>query len=291
MISPELIVTAILNGLSIAMTLGLAALGLGMIFGLMHVPNFAHGNFFALGAYMTFSVVMLTGNFWLAIPIGALCVALTGFLLEPVLLRRMHGRPIPEILVVMFGVLLITFDVIEVIWGSVGLPVSTPPALSGAVPLVVAEYPAYRIFQVVFAGLACIVFYIFLKRTRLGLLIRAGVQDRGMVQALGININRIFVAGFSIGIGMAGLGGVITAPFTQVFPLMGNELIIKIFVVVVLGGIGSFRGTLLAALILGWASAFSALIWPPLSEIIIFFILAFTLIVRPGGLLGEGEEV
>ena len=291
MISPELIVTAILNGLSIAMTLGLAALGLGMIFGLMHVPNFAHGNFFALGAYMTFSVVMLTGNFWLAIPIGALCVALTGFLFEPVLLRRMHGRPIPEILVIMFGVLLITFDVIEVIWGSVGLPVSTPPALSGAVPLVVAEYPAYRIFQVVFAGLACIVFYIFLKRTRLGLLIRAGVQDRGMVQALGININRIFVAGFSIGIGMAGLGGVITAPFTQVFPLMGNELIIKIFVVVVLGGIGSFRGTLLAALILGWASAFSALIWPPLSEIIIFFILAFTLIVRPGGLLGEGEEV
>ncbi|MEM2106973.1 MAG: branched-chain amino acid ABC transporter permease [Candidatus Bathyarchaeia archaeon] len=291
MINPELIVTAILNGLSIAMTLALAALGLGMIFGLMHVPNFAHGNFFALGAYVAFSITVITGNFWLAIPIGALCVALTGFLFEPVLLRRMYARPLPEILVVMFGVMLITFDVIEVIWGSVGLPVSPPPELSGAAPLLVTEYPAYRVFQIIFAGTVCIAFYIFLRRTKLGLLIRAGVQDRGMVQALGVNINRVFLAGFSIGVGMAGIGGALTAPFTQVFPLMGNDIIIKLFVVVVLGGIGSFRGTLLAALILGWASAFSALIWPPLSEIVIFFVLAFTLLVRPGGILGEGEEL
>ncbi|MBS7649931.1 MAG: branched-chain amino acid ABC transporter permease [Halobacteria archaeon] len=291
MISPELIVTAILNGLSIAMTLALVALGMGLIFGLMHVPNFAQGNFFALGAYMAFSIAVLTGNFWLAIPIGALCVALTGFLFEPVLLRRMYGRPIPDILIIMYGILLITYDTIEVIWGSVGLPVNTPPELAGAIPMALVEYPAYRMFQIVFSGIVCIVFYLFLKKTKIGLLIRAGVQDRGMVQALGININKIFLTGFCIGIGMAGLGGVIVAPFTQVFPLMGNEIIIKIFVVVVLGGIGSFRGTLLAALILGWASAFSALVWPPLSEIVIFFILGATLIARPGGILGEGEEL
>lgn len=291
MINPELIVTAILNGLSIAMTLALVALGMGLIFGLMHVPNFAQGNFFALGAYVTFSIVVLTGNFWLAIPIGALCVALTGLLFEPVLLRRMYGRPLPEILVVMFGVLLITFDAIEVIWGSVGLPVSPPPVLTGSVSLAVAEYPAYRLFQIIFAGIVCVMFYVFLKKTTLGLLIRAGVQDREMIQALGIDINKIFLAGFCIGIGLAGVGGAITAPFTQVFPLMGNDIIIKIFVVVVLGGIGSFRGTLLATFILGLATAFSALIWPPLSEIIIFFIMGFILIVRPGGILGEGEEV
>jgi len=291
MINPELIVTAILNGLSIAMTLALVALGMGLIFGLMHVPNFAQGNFFALGAYVTFSIVVLTGNFWLAIPIGALCVALTGLLFEPVLLRRMYGRPLPEILVVMFGVLLITFDAIEVIWGSVGLPVNPPSVLAGSVSLAVAEYPAYRLFQIVFAGVVCVMFYVFLKKTTLGLLIRAGAQDRGMIQALGIDINKIFLAGFCIGIGLAGVGGAITAPFTQVFPLMGNDIIIKIFVVVVLGGIGSFRGTLLATFILGLASAFSALIWPPLSEIIIFFIMGFILIVRPGGILGEGEEV
>lgn len=291
MISPELVVTAILNGLSIGLTLGLVAVGMGLIFGLMHIPNFAQGNFFALGAYVAFSIVVITGNFWLAIPLGALCVALTGFLFEPVLLRRMYGRPLPDVLVIMFGIVLITYDVIEVIWGSVGLPVNTPPELAGSVWLVFAEYPAYRIFQVVFAGIVCIALYMFLKRTKLGLLIRAGVQDRGMVQALGININTIFLAGFCIGIGIAGIGGVITAPFTQVFPLMGNEIIIKVFVIVVLGGIGSFRGTLLAALVLGWSSAFSALIWPPLSEIIIFFIMGFILLVRPGGLLGEGEEL
>jgi len=288
-LGPELIISAILNGLSIGMMLVIGALGLAMIFGLMHIANFAHGNFFALGAYMAYSVFLYTNNFYLAIPLSFLSVVVVGLILEPTLLRRLYDRPVVDSLIVMFGVLLITYDIIEMIWGSVGLPFSAPPELSGAISFGIIEYPAYRIFQISASAFVAFFFWLFLKKTEVGLLIRAGVQNREMVQALGVDIKKVFLIGFSLAVGIAGLAGVFAAPLMQVFPLMGNDIIIKIFIVVVVGGIGSFRGTVLAGLILGFASAFAALIWPPLADIVIYLLMGVIIIAKPGGILGEGE--
>jgi branched-chain amino acid transport system permease protein len=289
LVSIELLASAVLNGFSIGMTLIVPALGLQLIFGLMRVANFAHGNFFALGAYVAFSVVLVTGNFWLAIPISAIVVAGLGAVIEPTLLRRIYDRPIAHSLIVMYGVLLLTYDLIEVTWGSVGIPFSGPPELARSLWLGIVEYPAYRIFQILASGAVAFFLWLFLKKTELGLLIRAGVQNRDMVQALGVNIKRIFLLSFCIAVGIAGIAGVLAAPLMQLFPFMGNDIIIKIFIIVVLGGIGSFRGAIVAGLTLGLSSAFAALVWPPLSEIIMYLLMGFIIIIRPGGILGEGE--
>jgi branched-chain amino acid transport system permease protein len=289
MINVELLASAVLNGFSIGMTLIVPALGLQLIFGLMHVANFAHGNFFALGAYVAYSVVLFTGNFWLAIPISGIVVAGLGAIIEPTLLRRIYNRPVVDSLIVMFGVLLLTYDLIEVTWGSVGIPFSGPKMLARSIGLGIVEYPAYRIFQILASGTVAFLLWLFLKKTELGLLIRAGVQNREMVQALGIKIKRIFLLSFCIAVGIAGVAGVLAAPLMQLFPFMGNDIIIKIFIIVVLGGIGSIRGAVVAGLTLGLASAFAALVWPPLSEIIMYLLMGLIIIIRPGGILGEGE--
>jgi len=278
---------SLLNGVSFGMILALVAMGLALIWGLMEIANFAHGNFYALGAYFGYSTYMMTGNFFLALAVGFLGVALSGLVVEPVLLRRMYARPPIEGLLLMYGVLLIIFDLIEMTWGSVGIPFSIPKELASYIDIGVIEYPSYRIFQIAATALLALGLWLFLRGTRIGLVIRAGVQDRQMVESLGVNVNNVFTLTFCLGVGIAGLAGVVSAPLFSLYPAMGNDILIKCFVVVILGGIGSFKGAVYSGLILGMASSISTIVWLPLADIVIYLFMAAFLLLKPGGLFGE----
>lgn len=281
----------ILTGLSIGSRLFLVALGLSLIFGVLGVLNFAHGAFYMVGAYVTASIVQsVVGNFWLAAVGGALAVALMGGLIEMGLIRRIYERDELDQLILTFALVLVISDLTRTIWGSGTKAVSTPPALSSSVPILGVSFPAYRLFVIGVALVAMGAFWYVLKRTYFGQLVRATSSDRDMAALLGVDVPKLYTGVFVVGSFLAGIGGALTAPMQSFTPALGDQVIINAFVVVVIGGLGSFTGAFVGAMLIGLFQSFGVLIATGVDQLLPFLAMILVLVFRPEGLFG-GEEV
>lgn len=277
----------VFTGLVLGMIFVLLAIGLSLIFGLMTVVNFAHGSLYMLGAYFGFLLLGLTKNFWLALALAPLMVGALGLLMERFLIRRLYGRSPDDPLLLTFGLSLIMVEAARLIWGKIGLTFDPPRALGGAVNLGFMYFPAYRLFVIAVTGLVLIALWLFLERTPIGLVIRAGSRDPLMVRALGIDLSRIWLLVFGIGTALAGLAGVLAGPMRGVYAEMGVTMVIESFVVVVVGGMGSLIGAVVAGVLMGQVVGLTTFFVPKLAEIMVFIVMAVVLLVRPSGLFGE----
>ena len=272
-----------LNGIAIGALYFLIASGLSLIFGLMHVLNFAHGSIFTWGADIGLLVWNLSGSFIFALMAGAAAGALLGALIEFTLIRPLYSRPVFQILLTL-GLVLVLEEIIKLIWGPDLQPLKTVPGLDGAITVLGQQFPSYRLVLIGLGALALVTVYLLLQRTRLGIIIRAGVQDREIVQTLGINVRRVFTLVFALGGALAGLGGIATAPFDGVFPYVGSYYLLRAFVVVVIGGFGSYGGTAGAALLLGVTEQWIGFFFPRAALGLPAIIMAIVLLLRPEGL-------
>ncbi|MGH7406507.1 MAG: branched-chain amino acid ABC transporter permease [Candidatus Methylomirabilales bacterium] len=280
------LMTQALNALQAGMLLFLLSSGLALIFGMLHVINFAHGAFYMLGAYAGLTGLALTGRFWLAVPLAVLAVALLGALLERTLIRRLYAAdPLAQALLT-FGLLLVLDEGVKWLWGPQIRSLPTPEALRGAVLLLGVPYPAYRLVVVAVGGVAALGLWFFLERSRLGAILRAGVADRQMVAALGINLGALFAFAFGLGAGLAAFGGVMAGPIASAYPGMGVEVLIKAFIVVVIGGLGSLKGAAVGSLLVGVAETFGQALAPDWAMAVAYAVMAAVLLWRPTGLFG-----
>jgi branched-chain amino acid transport system permease protein len=281
-----LLLTQLLNGVATGMLYALMGIGLSIITGVLNIPNFAHGAMFALGAYLAVSVIHGVGDFWTALVLAPLGVALIGLAIEYLGIRRLYAAGHDYQLLLTFGLSLILSEGIIVIWGPIGTSQLPPPLLRGAFDLGVTFYPKYRLFVMVMAGLLVLAAWVFLEKTRYGAIMRAGIEDKEMVSLLGIDIHRLFTAAFGLGAYLAGLAGALTAPIRGLSPSMGVDMLGIAFVVVALGGLGNLPGAIVAGLIIGVAQGVVALFWTEASVAVIFAVMAAVLLVRPQGLFG-----
>lgn len=282
----DTIVAALLNSLDLGILLFVIAVGLNIIFGVLNVINFAHGALYMLGAYGAYTVVGLVGMpFWLALPVVPVAVAVIAVGMEQVLLRHVYDRPITDSLLLTFALLLIIDEAVRWIWGTSIHVVDPPPALQGTFTLAGAQHPSYSLF-VMFTGLVvgAGLWFIF-TRTRAGWVMRAAASDRTMARLVGIDVPRVFTAVFALGAGIAALGGVVAAPMRAIGPSMGANIIVESFIVVVIGGLGSFPGAFLGALILGLIHGFGSRFLPDLNLVLPFIGMALVLLVKPQGLM------
>jgi len=290
-VSPGLLLNQIFNGLVLGMIYVLIALGLTIIFGLMGIINFAHGEFLLVGVYVALTASLLTGSFWVGLIAAPLVVALLGVAVERFTLRPIYDRDVLLQLLLTFGLAEIIREVVQLIWGRTGRSFSTPAWGAGRVDLILFEYPVYRLFVIFVSAIVVVSVYLYLTQTDVGLVIRASIADRQMVNSLGIDVTDMYVLVFALGAAIAGLAGGLIGPIRNARPLLGFELIIPAFVVVVVGGLGSIRGTILAGLLIGQAVGLSGLFYPPASEVIIYILMAVVLLVRPRGLFGREVEM
>jgi branched-chain amino acid transport system permease protein len=284
--SPDLIVQQALNGISFGALLFILAAGLSLIFGMMDVVNLAHGAFYMLGAYVALQVVRSTGEFWPALIVAPIALGLVGLALEPTLLRRLRGRHLDQVLLTI-GVGLVIVDLIGLFWGREIRTLPLPPGLDRSIDIAGNTYPTYRLFVIVFAvALAGILTYVH-RRTGVGALIRAGVDDAEMLSALGVDIDRVFAVTFAVGAGLAGLAGVIAAPAFALSPGMDVDALIYSLIVVVVGGLGTLGGAAVGAWLVGPADTFGKVLFPQFALALIFAIMAVVLLARPSGLFGR----
>jgi len=288
---PSFLLIQSLSGLTYAMFLFLIASGLSLIFGVLGILNFAHGSLYMLGAYLTYQFVSqfidAPGQFWWAVVFGSLSVALIGGVIERLFLRRLYIREELNQLLFTYALVLLISDFAKIIWGTGQLSVSRPAILKGAVPILGQYFPEYNIFVIALGPGIALLFWLILHHSRWGRIIRAAALDREMLGSLGVNVNWLFTVVFTIGAWLAGLGGALVSPIAAIVPGMDVEIIINAFIVVVIGGLGSFWGTLLGALILGQVISFGILVFPRLSMVFIYILMAVVLILRPWGLLGK----
>jgi branched-chain amino acid transport system permease protein len=280
-------VTQSLNALSQAALLFFLGVGLTLIFGIMRIVNFAHGTLYMLGAFVGYSVARLTGSFWVALLLAPLAVGLVGMLFEFAILRRLYQREASAFLMVTFGLALVLGEIIRLTWGPEALQVEAPQAFAGIVFLLDEPFPTYRLFLAGAGIIVAVTIWQFLDRTRLGLLIRAASQNPEMVSALGTDVNLLRSAVFGIGCGLAGIGGVLAAPLVAASVGMAATMIIDAFVIVIIGGMGSFLGSLIAALLVAFTQVFGEYYLPDLALAFMYLLMLLVLVVRPGGLLGK----
>ncbi|MFC4360579.1 ABC transporter permease [Halobium salinum] len=281
----------VLNGLTIGMVYVLLAAGLSIVFGVMDVINFAHGEFFALGAYFALSVAIATGpgGFWVALLVAPLLVAVVGAGVERFTVRPLYGRnPLYHILLT-FGLVLVIKDVVELVWGPQPYQFAKPPVLRGTVEILGYGYSVYSYFVVGVGLLIAVGTWLALTRTKYGLIIRAGSMDRGMVRNLGIDVDRYYTLVFAFGALLAAVGGVVIAGRQSVSPGMGDSVIIPAFIIVVLGGLGSFRGAVVGGLAVGVVQTLVRSYVPVLEGLVVFLLMIVVLLVRPQGLFGNPE--
>lgn len=285
-----LFMSQVFNGLALGVLLSLIAAGLTIIYGTLGVINFAHGALFVVGAYAGFSTFTFTGSFLLAIAAGAGAALLVGLLMERTLIKRFYQRPHEDQILVTFGISIVLVEIIRGIYGGVGQRVPMPKWGTGVVDMGFVVYPLYRIEILAIAAASLGIFWVLLYRTRLGLIIRAGIEDQMMVRLLGLNIQRAFLVVFGLGAAAAGFAGMIYAPIVSIVPDMGFRVLIQSFVVVVLGGVGSFPGAILGGLIAGQILSLTSLFDPVYSDVMLFAAMALILIFKPQGLMGvEGR--
>jgi len=289
----SLLLVQLLSGLANAMFLFLVASGLSLIFGVTRIVNFAHGSFYMLAAYLTYSLVgalhLGPASFYAGVLLAALLVAALGGLIEVVLLRRIYRAPELYQLLLTFALVLIAADAVRYIWGADNKTGPAAPGLGGSVPIAGQLFPSYDLAIIVFGPLVALALWVVFHRTRWGVLIRAATQDREMVAALGVDQRRLFTGVFVLGSFLAGLGGALQVPRLALTTVMDTTVIVEAFVVVVIGGMGSVWGALLASLLIGVLNAFGVLILPKASIVLMFVVMAVVLIVRPWGLLGRPE--
>lgn len=283
----DLFLLQLFTGLALGSIFVLLALGLSLIFGLLTIVNFAHGQFYMLGAYAGVFFLALTGNFWLALVAVPLAVGALGMLCERFLIRPLYGRGIDYPLLLTFGLGLMLLESVRMIAGTEGVPFSTPPALAGAVDLGFFFFPKYRLFLIGVTALLLIALWLFLEKTAYGLIIRAGARDPEIVQVLGVDISRVWLIVFGIGIGIAGLAGLLAAPTRGVFPEMGIPVLVEAFVITVVGGMGSLIGAVVAGVLVGVTFSFTAFYFPEMAQISMFILMGLVLILRPRGLFGR----
>lgn len=282
-------ITQGLNALSTGTLLILIVAGLSFVAGMMKVINIAHAAFYMLGAYLGLSVLAWTNNFWLAVLAAPIGVGLIGLVIEVGAIRPLYRRDPLYTLLLTLGLTLVLIQVVRAFWGSQIHSIDTPAFAHGMVNLGGILYPRYRLFILLFSGVVAIGVWWFLGRTEMGLVVRAGTYDPEMVNALGTNISRVFTLVFAFGAALAALAGVLVGPLTSVYPEMGIEIIIDAFVVLVIGGMGSFKGAVIGSLAVGLTASFGAAIWPGLARGAIFVLMVAVLLVRPTGFFGKAE--
>lgn len=278
--------TLLLNGLSLSALLYFMASGLTLIFGLMKLINLAHGAFYLMGGLLGITVIKSTGNFWLGFLAATLIMGLFGLILDQVLLPRIRGQVLAEVLLT-WGLAIMISDLAILIWGGEPTLVPTPDYLSGTVLLGDFRYPRYRLFIVLLAILIGIGMHLLYGRTRLGALVRAGVDDREMVASLGININRIFTGVFVFGAALGGLGGVAAGPIVGLLPGDEGRVLLLALAVIIIGGAGNLTGALVGSIFVGVMTIFSQTFFPEFAIFSLFAPMALVLVFRPQGLLGR----
>jgi len=277
--------TQTLNGLQYAMLLFLLAVGLSVVFGLMNFVNLAHGTLYMVGAFVGFSVATRTGSYWAALAAGPLAAALLGAAFYFLLLKRMQAAgPMKQVLVT-FGLIFVGIDAVRWIWGEDSQSILAPSALGESVSFLGLVYPAYRVFIIALGLAVALLLHLGLERTRLGAVVRAGVDDPVTAASLGINVDLAFFAVFCLGCALAGLGGVVAAPVLQVYPGMDVAILIPTLIVVVVGGPGRLSGAFWGALLIGMADTFGKVMIPDFSGFMIYAVMALVLLLRPSGLL------
>ena len=278
-----------LNSLQYGLLLFLVASGLTLVFGIMGIINLAHGSFYMIGAYLAFVLTSATGSLVAAIALGIPLALAFGAFLEWALFAHLYKRDHLEQVLLTYGLILIFEQLRSLLVGDDVHGVAIPAFLDASIQLTeVMSYPVYRLAISAVCIVLAIALYFVIQRTRLGMMIRAGNDDRGMVESLGININMIYRIVFALGVALAALAGMLASPISSVFPNMGSHVLIISFVIVVIGGIGSVWGALVAALIVGFADTFGKVLVPELSGIVVYVVMAVVLLWRPEGILKKG---
>jgi branched-subunit amino acid ABC-type transport system permease component len=275
-----------LNGVAYGLLLFLLAAGLSLIFGMMDVVNLAHGSFFMLGAYIGYSAARATHNFWLALILAPPAVGLLGVGIEVGLLKRLYRRPLLDQVILTFGLSFMAAELVKIIWGSSELVLQPPDVFAGPVVVVGNTYPVYRLFVIATGVIVALLLWLVERRTRLGAIIRAGVVDRQMVAALGVNIGAVFTGVFAFGAALAAFGGVVAGPVLSLFPGMDAVVLINALIVVVVGGMGTLTGAFWGGLLIGVAVTFLTVLVPQVALVLTFVVMATILLVRPNGLFG-----
>lgn len=276
-----------INGIGIGMLYFLLAVGLSIVFGLLRFVNFAHGAFYLLGAYLCFQAMQWGFDFWAALVLVPLFVGALGWLAEKLLLRRVYAKAHEFHILVTVGLALAVQEIVIVFWGPLGNSVPTPDLLQGVVMWGSFIYPKYRLFVIGFTAVLAVLLWWVLEGTRLGSAVRAGSESTEMVSLLGINVFRVFSLVFALGAATAALAGVLAAPIRGAEPFMGVEALSVAFVVVVIGGLGSFGGALVGGLLIGIVQSLMSTIWPPGASLMIYVAMGAVLLLRPHGLLGR----
>jgi branched-chain amino acid transport system permease protein len=297
----NLLIVQLMNGLQLGLLLFLLASGLTLIFGIMDFINLSHGSFYMIGAYFCGTIVAYSGSFLLGVVIGLVGMFIVGALIEWAIVRKLYRSDHLDHVLVTFGLILIFDTLVHLIWGASGMAIRLPDSLNGQISFGNIELPTYRMVIIVSGLIVAAGLFVLVSKTRLGMLIRAGASNRTMVEALGVNINRLFLIVFALGAALAGLAGMLIAPITEASIGMGNDIIIIAFVVVIIGGIGSVKGAFYAAMILGlidtlsrsyldvlltlvMPSNYAETAAPALSAMLVYILMASVLAFRPQGL-------
>ena len=281
------LLTQVVNARSQSALLFFLGVGLTLIFGLMRIVNFAHGALYMLGAFVGYSLTKWSGNYWVALAVAPVLVGLFGAAFEFAILRRLYRRDAHAFLMVTFGLALVIGEAVRLTWGSDALQVPPPELLAGVIFMLDEPFPLYRLFLVATGIVVAVAIWQFLERARLGLLIRATSQNADMASALGVDVKSVRSAVFGIGCGLAALGGVLAAPLVTASNGMAATVIIDAFVIVIIGGMGSFLGSLIGALLVGFVQVFGNYYLPDLALAFMYLVMLAVLVTRPGGLLGK----
>jgi branched-chain amino acid transport system permease protein len=274
------------NGLVLGALLALISSGLTIIYGTLGVLNLAHGAMFMVGGYAGVVVYQYTGSYLAAIAGGALFVLVLGLVMERAIIRHFYNRPDEDQILVTFGLGIVFVEIIRLIFGSLSQSMPPPHWAMGVTSLGFMIYPTYRLAVVGIIAVALIALYLVLYRSRLGMIVRAGIEDAVMVDSLGINVYRVFMIVFGIGAMAAGFAGIVNVPIAPITPDIGESILVETFVVVVIGGVGSFPGAVLGGLIAGEILSLTSMVNPSYSQVMLFAVMTLVLVLRPHGLLG-----
>ena len=278
----------LLNSVQYGLLLFMLAAGLTLIFGIMGVVNLAHGSFYMLGAYLAWSLASWTGHFALAVVLGLVLSVAFGLLIERLLFRHFYQRTHLDQVLLTFGLIYVFEEMRSMLWGDDVHGLNVPESLSGSIALTdTLSYPVYRLFMSGVCVLLALGLYLVISKTRLGMKIRAGAFNHEMTEALGVNIKRIHAVVFALGVGLASIAGMLAMPVSSVYPNMGSQVLIMCFVVVVIGGIGSVRGALIAALLVGLVDTFGKVLLPQVSGMLVYALMAAVLLFKPEGLFKQ----
>ena len=281
----QLLLSGVIFGLSIGSIFFLMAIGLSLCFGLMRIISLDQLLYYSIGAYITYSLSLVTGNIWLGVVGGLIVAAMLSFVVERLVFRRIYERELTFSMITSFGLVIGGIGIIKAFWGVVPRPVPVP--IAAQVGILGTEVPAYRIVVIVIALLVYVGIWLFLNKTITGKAIRAGIEDVEHVEGLGINVSRLFTITFIIAGALSGLAGGLHAPLIMVDPNMGLEVIAFVFMVVIIGGLGSIKGTLVSAILVGQVVSLGSLIYAPLAQMAPFAIMLLILLVKPTGLYGS----